>query len=130
MKPLLVLAAYIPIMLLGVGISNGDPVSAGTNWSSSTGFQSSYTKAVKDARADMLAKADGGYYSGFETTYTTISSTAIGAQVNFYGDNIETGNVEADNCGHTNSDTQVDGSGTDVDITKGTITCKKAGGSQ
>ncbi|MEH6478287.1 MAG: hypothetical protein V7727_21525, partial [Sneathiella sp.] len=64
MKPLLVLAASIPIMLLSVGISIGDPRSASSNWFSTPGFQSSYTKAVKDARADMLAKADGGYYSG------------------------------------------------------------------
>ena len=127
MKYLTILAVSLSAILFNAGLASSDPTSASTNWFSSTGPQSAFSKNVKDIRAEMIKRAESGYYNGFDTYYTVINSTTIGAQVVFSDSYIIANSINATSCGNLSSQNQIDTLGNNSNSTEGSITCTMNG---
>jgi len=129
MKKLLMTAVALPALLLSTGIANSDPVSASIGWFSSTGFQSSYSKSTKDLRANLIKKAESGFYDGFDTYYTVFNSTTIGAQVVISDSEITAHTITVSSCGNISSQNSANSAGNNDNSSEGDITCTTNGGS-
>lgn len=108
-------AALLLILPLSAAAKDGT-VSAAVGWNNSAGFQSSYDVSVKGATADLIERAESGYYdqwtqSAVYNTYIGAQTTTIGAQTVFQNSNLDHVIVTTTNCGEVVSATTTSSSG-------------------
>jgi|GEM_PF-3512765 len=83
--------------------ASSEPISAAQGWNSSVGHLSAYEKSVALTRADLIEKAEGGFYDGFNSYYYSISSVTAGNIVTFNGEVGSGVEIISMNCGHVAS---------------------------
>ncbi|GLQ07641.1 hypothetical protein [Sneathiella chinensis] len=127
MKTPVLFIAVTALLSVPLFHATAEPQSAGRNWSSSVGNQSAYERGIKSNTADMIAKAKGGFYDGFNTYNSYYSSTNIGSQI-IISDSVITGaEVGAINCGPVTTQAQLDENNLNQTDSTGDNTCDVGG---
>ncbi|MFT6558324.1 hypothetical protein [Sneathiella sp.] len=107
----------------------GETTSASEGWGNASSWRSAYEKAVLDARADMIEKAEGGYYDGFDTHNYYISSVTAGNIVTITGSTVTGTSIGQVNCGSVTAQNSLSG----YDSNDNSVTgdgCTSSGGQQ
>lgn len=117
-------------LMVGLAVSTlsasvrSEPITASGGWNNSIGFQSAYEKAVKDNRADLIEKAENGFYDGFNTYNYYVTNSNVGAQT-IISDSILIDSIAvATNCGSSSAQAQQNSHSVNANKGIGDLDCK------
>lgn len=88
---------------------SSEPVSASEGWFSVAGNQSAYEKLIKLEQADLIKRADKGFYDGFDSYNYYISSTTVGNLTTFTDSTLTNVAIKPLNCGVVSSQNALSG---------------------